>query len=143
MHFFGYGFVPPYLTYHVVDAAGYLITSRALDLPGPTMMHDFNLTERFVVFMDLPIVFDLSLAMGGSPLPYCYDVSYGARLAVLRRDDPHGALRWFDIEPCYVFHASTLTTTARSSPSTWPASMLRPSTAPGTSMPCCGGGASI
>jgi len=105
MHFFGYDYAPPYATYHVVDATGRLATSRALEMPGPTMMHDFNLTERFVVFMDLPIVFDLSLAMGGSPLPYRYDVSYGARLAVLRRDDPHGALRWFGIEPCYVFHA--------------------------------------
>jgi carotenoid cleavage dioxygenase len=23
---------------------------------------------------------------------------------VLRRDDPHGSIRWFDIHPCYVFH---------------------------------------
>ena len=105
MHFFGYDYTPPFVTYHVVDAAGRLTTSRALDMPGATMMHDFNLTERFVVFMDLPIVFDLGLAMGGSPLPYRYDVSYGARLAVLRRDDPHGQVRWFEVDPCYVFHA--------------------------------------
>lgn len=30
--------------------------------------------------------------------------TYGARLGVLRRDDPHGDIRWFDIDPCYVFH---------------------------------------
>ena len=28
LHFFGYDFTPPYLTYHVADAAGTLITSR-------------------------------------------------------------------------------------------------------------------
>lgn len=105
MHFFGYAYAPPFLTYHVADAAGRLVTSRDVDVPGATMMHDFNLTERFVVFMDLPIVFDLQLAMEGSPLPYRFDVSYGARLGVLRRDDPHGHVRWFEIEPCYVFHA--------------------------------------
>ena len=105
MHFFGYGHRPPYLTYHVADAAGRLVTSRAVDVPGPTMMHDFNLTERFVVFMDLPIVFDLEAAMAGTPMPYRYDPSYGARLGVLRRDDPHGDVRWFEVEPCYVFHA--------------------------------------
>ena len=105
LHFFGYSDMPPYLTYHVVDAAGGLVISRAVDVPGATMMHDFNLAERFVVFMDLPIVFDLGLAMAGDHLPYRFDGSYGARLGVLRRDCPHGEVRWFEIEPCYVFHA--------------------------------------
>ena len=104
MHFFGYGYVEPFLTYHVADATGRLVTSREVEVPGSTMMHDFNLTERFVVFMDLPVVFDLELAIAGT-MPYRFDRSYGARLGVLRRDDPHGAVRWFDIETCYVFHA--------------------------------------
>ncbi|MCB1016609.1 MAG: carotenoid oxygenase family protein [Acidimicrobiales bacterium] len=104
LHFFGYGFTPPYLTYHVADRAGRLVTSRVVDVPGPTMMHDVNLTERFVVFMDLPAVFDLNRALAGT-MPFTFDPSYGARLGVLRRDDPHGAVRWFDVEPCYVFHA--------------------------------------
>lgn len=104
LHFFGYGFLPPFLTYHVVDRDGRLVTSREVEVPGSTMMHDVNLTERFVVFMDLPAVFDLDRALAGT-MPYSYDPSYGARLGVLRRDDPHGEVRWFDVEPCYVFHA--------------------------------------
>jgi carotenoid cleavage dioxygenase len=27
-------------------------------------------------------------------------------LGVLRRDDPFGTVRWFDIDPCYVFHVA-------------------------------------
>ena len=104
MHFFGYGFTPPFLTYHVAEASGALVTSREVGVPGSTMMHDFNLTERFVVFMDLPAVFDLELALRGT-MPYRFDPSYGARLGVLRRDDPYGDVRWFEIDPCYVFHA--------------------------------------
>ncbi|MDI2130839.1 carotenoid oxygenase family protein [Yinghuangia seranimata] len=104
LHFFGYGWGrPPYLTYHRADAAGELVVSRDVEVPGATMMHDFHLTDRHVVFMDLPIVFSLDLVDKG--LPYKWDPSYGARLGVLRRDDPHGAVRWFEIEPCYVFHA--------------------------------------
>ena len=80
--------------------------SRDVEVPGPTMMHDFNLTERFVVFMDLPIVFDLEAGHRRQPMPYRWDAAYGARLGVLRRDDPHGDVRWFEIEPCYVFHAA-------------------------------------
>ncbi len=103
MYFFGYGFTPPYLTYHVADAAGQLVVSREVDVPGSTMMHDFNLTERFVIFMDLPAVFDLDRALAGT-MPYRFDTTYGARLGVLRRDDPHGNVRWFEVDPCYVFH---------------------------------------
>jgi carotenoid cleavage dioxygenase len=98
LHFFGYDFAPPHLTYHVADATGTLITSRVVDVPGATMMHDFNLTEQFVVFMDLPAVFDLELAAAGT-VPYRYDPAYGARLGVLRRDDPYGVVRWFRHRP--------------------------------------------
>jgi carotenoid cleavage dioxygenase-like enzyme len=103
MHFFGYGIEAPYLTYHRADAAGDLVVSRPVDVPGPTMLHDFNLTADHVVFMDLPVVFDLATALGGS-MPYRWDDDYGARLGVLRRDDPYGEVRWFEIDPCYVFH---------------------------------------
>ena len=61
MHFFGYGFFEPYLTYHRVDATGQLVQSEAIDVPGPTMIHDFSITETQVIFMDLPVVFDLDL----------------------------------------------------------------------------------
>ncbi|GGJ84279.1 carotenoid cleavage dioxygenase [Streptomyces camponoticapitis] len=106
LHFFGYGGLrPPFLTYHRADAQGELTVSRPLDIPAHTMLHDFHLTAGHVVFMDLPAVFDLDLAMspdGG--MPYVWSPGHGARLGVLRRDDPYGAVRWFDIEPCYVFH---------------------------------------
>jgi carotenoid cleavage dioxygenase-like enzyme len=36
--------------------------------------------------------------------PYRWSNDYGARLGVLRRDEPYGPIRWFDIDPCYVFH---------------------------------------
>ena len=39
-------------------------------------------------------------------MPYRWDDNYGARLGVLRRDDPFGEVRWFEIDPCYVFHVA-------------------------------------
>ncbi|MFI9050614.1 carotenoid oxygenase family protein [Streptomyces sp. NPDC053427] len=102
LHFFGYGgSEPPYLTYHRADAAGELAVSRPIDVPAPTMMHDFHLTAAHVIFMDLPVVFDRS----HPGMPYGWDPDYGARLGVLRRDDPYGEVRWFSIDPCYVFHS--------------------------------------
>jgi carotenoid cleavage dioxygenase len=105
LHFFGYGFFPPYLVYHVLDARGELVRSVEVPVPGPTMMHDFAITERHAIFMDLPVVFDVELALSGKGgMPYRWSDDYGARLGVLPRDGDVSQLRWFEIEPCYVFH---------------------------------------
>jgi carotenoid cleavage dioxygenase len=42
----------------------------------------------------------------GGDMPFRWDDGYGARLGVMRRDDPHGPIRWFEIDPCYVFHVA-------------------------------------
>jgi carotenoid cleavage dioxygenase-like enzyme len=104
LHFFGYSFFPPYLVYHVADAAGNLVHSEPIDVNGPTMIHDFNVTATRVVFMDLPVVFDLELAMQGIGMPYRWDPSYGARLGVLPRRGSNADTTWYEIDPCYVFH---------------------------------------
>jgi len=108
LHFFGYGnLFTPHVTYHRADASGELTINRPLDVPGLTMMHDFALTSEHVVFMDLPIVFNRDIAAkGDGDMPYRWDDNYGARLGVLRRDDPFGSVRWFEIGPCYVFHVA-------------------------------------
>jgi carotenoid cleavage dioxygenase len=108
LHFFGCGnILEPHVSYHRADADGPLTVSRPIDVPALTLMHDFALTAEHVVFLDLPLLFDLGVALTGSferDLPYRWDDQYRARLGVLRRDDPYGQLRWFDIDPCFVFH---------------------------------------
>ena len=108
LHFFGYGNIfEPHVTYHRANAEGELTINRPLDVKALTMMHDFGLTAEHVVFMDLPVVFNLDIAMQrGADMPYRWDDSYGARLGVMRRDDPFGPVRWFEIDPCYVFHVA-------------------------------------
>lgn len=108
LHFFGYGNIfEPHVTYHRADANGELTVNRPLEVKALTMMHDFALTAEHVVFMDLPIVFNLDIALKGeSDMPYRWDDNYGARLGVMRRDDPYGPVRWFEIDPCYVFHVA-------------------------------------
>ncbi len=108
LHFFGYGNIfTPHVTYHRADANGELTINRPVEVPALTMMHDFALTASHVVFMDLPIVFNLDIAIKRkADMPYRWDDNYGARFGVLRRDDPFGEIRWFEIDPCYVFHVA-------------------------------------
>ncbi|MFD8215086.1 carotenoid oxygenase family protein [Streptomyces sp. NPDC059697] len=104
LHLFGAGFAPPYLTYHRVTADGLLLDSRPVDVQGPTMMHDFAITEHHIVWMDLPVVFDPALAGSGGGMPYRWDEEYGARLGVMSRTPGSTDVRWYDVDPCYVFH---------------------------------------
>ena len=108
LHFFGYGnLFAPHVSYHRVDAGGTLTVNRPIEVPALTMMHDFAMTAGHVIFMDLPIVFYLEIAINGrGDMPFRWDDNYGARFGVLRRDDPFGEVRWFEIDPCYVFHVA-------------------------------------
>jgi carotenoid cleavage dioxygenase len=103
LHGFGMKLVPGSLTYHRIDAAGTLMESRRIPVKGVTMMHDFALTDRYAIFMDLPIVFDLRRAITGR-MPFRWSDTYGARLGVVSRDDARAKIRWFAVEPCFVFH---------------------------------------
>jgi carotenoid cleavage dioxygenase len=103
LHFFGYALTPPYLTYHCADPDGRLVRSIEIDVPGATMMHDFAVSERHIVFLDLPVVFDLDRAAAGT-MPFRWDDEYGARIGLLPRSRPNAKVAWYDVEPCYVFH---------------------------------------
>jgi carotenoid cleavage oxygenase len=100
LHGFAYWWAAPYLVYHLVDASGRLVRSEPITVPGPTMIHDFSVTRDHVVFYDLPVVFDLARL----PFPYRWDDDYGARVGVMPRDGGDKDVRWFDVDPCYVFH---------------------------------------
>jgi carotenoid cleavage dioxygenase len=103
LHFFGYGLLEPYLTYHVLDPRGELVHSAEIPVPGATMMHDFMITRQHAIFMDLPVVLDIAKLARGEPP--CWDESYGARVGILPRLGGRDDVRWFEIEPCYVFHS--------------------------------------
>jgi len=100
---FGYSAFEPYLRYLRVSADGKLMQTENITVGGPTMMHDFNITENYVVFMDLPAVFNMQLAMSGE-MPIRWDDNYPARLGVMPRNGTDAEVDWYDINPCYVFH---------------------------------------
>ncbi|RAY14079.1 dioxygenase [Actinomadura craniellae] len=99
--FFGSRLRPPYLTYYRAAPTGELLQAQVVQVPRATMMHDFAITENHAIFLDLPVVFDpAAVAAGG--MPWRWDDGHGARFGVMRRDG--GPVRWFDVEPCYVWH---------------------------------------
>ncbi len=87
------------ITYHRFDTAGNCVFSQVVEFPKPVMIHDFAMTSDHVIFLDLPVVFEPQSA--GS-LPYRWDDGHTARIGLMNRHG--GAVQWFEIEPCYVFH---------------------------------------
>ena len=67
------------------------------------MAHDFAITDSFVIFMDLPIVFSAESAARGG-IPFLWNEDAGARLGFMRRDVENAPVDWIEIDPCYVFH---------------------------------------
>jgi carotenoid cleavage dioxygenase len=92
------------IRYMVVDVDGRVRKTVDLEVPGGPMVHDMAITERYAVLFDLPCTFDLDVAMQGAALPYRWNPDYGARVGLLTRDGEAEDVRWFDVEPCYVFH---------------------------------------
>ena len=110
MHFFGCGNIfEPHVSYHRADANGRLTINRPIDVPALTLMHDFALTAEHVVFLDLPLLFNLDAALTG-PSGGIYrtagTTSIGPASACCAATTPMGELRWFDIDPCFVFHVA-------------------------------------
>jgi len=80
--------------------------SRATDIPVADcpMMHDFALTRSYVVLLDLPVTFSLDAVSAGVKLPYTWNPDHQARVGLLPRGNTSAAVRWFGVDPCWVFH---------------------------------------
>lgn len=131
--------------YSVIDTAGRARRTVDIEVTGSPMMHDFSLTDKYVVIYDLPVTFDpMQVAPANVPrwlsaparlvvesvlgrvripsplmaainnnrrpmhrMPYSWKDDYPARIGVMPRESDgtgKAAVRWFDIEPCYVYH---------------------------------------
>ena len=102
--FFGYNAVKPYLTYYRVDASGKLVQKEVLETAGPALMHDFAISENYVIFMELPIVFSWMAMLTGGALPFVWDDNAPSRIGVMPKTGSSKDLKWFDIDPAFVFH---------------------------------------
>jgi carotenoid cleavage dioxygenase len=102
------------MTYYFAwDHARYVVVApdgrvrRTVDVPvaDKPMVHDCAITERYVLLFDLPVTFDVELAMSeGAVFPYRWNPDHPARVGLLPRDGGADDIRWVAVEPCFVFH---------------------------------------
>ncbi len=107
MVFFGYGVgaapLSAGMAYGVVDKTGKVTRLDQFQAPYGSMVHDFCVTARHVLFPILPLSSSLERAMRGKPA-FGWEPDLGGRIGLLARDKGIETLRWLDTDPCYVFH---------------------------------------
>ncbi len=94
----------PFLKYFYISSDGIRGPEVSITLPEPTMMHDFAITENFVVIPDQQMVFRLKeMFSGGSPVVHNSEKS--ARFGILPKyDETEARLQWIDVPDCFCFH---------------------------------------
>ena len=105
----------PILHVHRLNPSGLLVGTRTVTLPMPTMVHDFILTERHVVLILGPAVFDIEAARAGkSMLQWRPDL--GVRIALLPLEG--GEPTWIEGDPFFISTSPTASSAAGRSSST-------------------------
>jgi carotenoid cleavage dioxygenase len=93
-----------HVRYVVVGRDGRVRRSIDVPLAGKPMVHDCAITERYVLVLDLPVTFDVELAMSGGSFPYTWNPEHPSRVGLLPREGAADEIRWVEVEPCYVYH---------------------------------------
>ncbi|WP_405623826.1 carotenoid oxygenase family protein [Streptomyces sp. NBC_00076] len=86
----------------MVDRTGRVVRATRIPVADAPMMHDFALTEKYVVIADVPITFDGAAAEAGAVVPYVWNDKHPMRIGLLPRSG--GTTRWFEIDPVYYSH---------------------------------------
>src|ERR1700742_1924481 len=106
MVFFGYnasGPFTPTLSFGSVNSSGAVTRFDRFEAPYASMVHDFIVTERHLLFLVLPITGSMERAMKGQPA-YAWEPEKGAYVGVMKRNASANDIIWFRGENCYVFH---------------------------------------
>jgi len=86
-----------------VNKAGHMIESHVFKAPYAAMVHDFVVTENYIVFPVMPITLNLERAMSGKP-PVAWEPELGTKVGVMPRNGTPADIKWIDGDACYVFH---------------------------------------
>jgi carotenoid cleavage dioxygenase-like enzyme len=105
--FFAYMSSGPFeadITLHKVSKDGELTESLLIPTPYSAMVHDFVVTENYIIVPIFPLTGSLDRAMLGQA-PFAWEPEKGASVAVIPRVNATvESVRWVECDPFFVFH---------------------------------------
>lgn len=91
------------VSYLVVNRQGLARTLANIPAPHCPLVHDTAFTERYVILLDLPVVYDPDLA--GKGFRFSWTDTRAPRIGLIPRNGDLSGMRWIEAPPdCYVFH---------------------------------------
>lgn len=106
MLFFGYmagGPGSPDISFTVVDRDGKVTRTETFKGPYASMVHDFAITDRHVVFPLFPATIDVQRIMKGGPA-VAWDPEQGSHIGIMPRASSTADIRWFKGPSVYAYH---------------------------------------
>jgi carotenoid cleavage dioxygenase len=82
-----------------IDEQGRNVWKAQIRAPYAGMVHDFAVTEHYIAFFLVPLLFDGERMQRGI-VPYCWDASQKSYLGVLRRQGDGKDVRWIAMPTC-------------------------------------------
>jgi carotenoid cleavage dioxygenase-like enzyme len=102
--FVHYSIIPSTQNCHTFGPQHRLVNAAVPGIKSPKMMHDFGVSFTHTVIMDLPLSLDPRNLARNLPA-VSYDSSGRSRFGVFPRWNPK-AIRWFETNPCCIFHTA-------------------------------------
>jgi carotenoid cleavage dioxygenase len=89
--------------YYRVSKEGFMQESHIFKAPYSSMVHDFVVTENYIIFPVMPITGDMNRAMEGKP-PFAWEPEVPTKVGVMPRNGTPEDMAWYEGDACYVFH---------------------------------------
>ncbi|MEM6264929.1 MAG: carotenoid oxygenase family protein [Bacteroidota bacterium] len=86
-----------------LTAEGKMLNQVKVPLSGETQIHDMSITKNYVIIYDLNVVFNPLMSMM-TTLPIKWNGKKPGRVGILPKDGTAEDIKWFEVEPCYVYH---------------------------------------
>lgn len=101
MFAFSYQPFEPYFRVMHINAEGALLQTTNFDRDYCHVMHDFAITENYLLFVESPLIFDLPALMAGDSA-FRWDENVGTRIGLMARGGD--TIDWIPAEDGYVNH---------------------------------------
>jgi carotenoid cleavage dioxygenase-like enzyme len=103
---FGYdakGIATPDVAYYVIGPDGEVKHETWFQVPYSNLMHDFGVTQDYVIFLVVPVCSSLERARQGAPT-FGWDASKDVFVGIMPRYGSGADLRWFRGPNCFCSH---------------------------------------
>ncbi len=107
LFFFAYMSEAPFspdIAVYTVNKEGFLTDTIKIDTPYPAMVHDFMVTENYIMVSVMPLTGSFDRAINGGP-PVAWEPDKPTLIAILPRHSTSGTdIRWIESDTRFMFH---------------------------------------